>query len=65
MTRKSALYLKNGASAVWIIYPRKQTVHILTSSSATILKLDDSLPLPPPLPNSLLPVKDIFTTKTL
>jgi len=65
VTRKAALYLKNGALAVWIIYPRKQIVHILTSSSATILKLDDSLPLPPPLPNSLLPVKDIFTTKTL
>lgn len=46
MTRKAALYLKNGAIAVWIIYPRKQIVHVLTSDSTTVLAMDDNLPLP-------------------
>jgi len=64
VSRKAALY---GASAVSIVYPRKKIVHVLNSGSTTVLGLDDRLPLPLPLPDSVLTVKQIFsiTTKTL
>jgi Uma2 family endonuclease len=67
VSRKAALYLKNDASAVWIVYPRKKIVHVLNSGSTTVLGLDDKLPLPLSLPDSVLTVKQIFsiTTKTL
>ncbi len=64
VSRKTVLYLKNGASAVWIVYPQKKVVHVTTPESTTIVGIDESLPLGSPLPVSSLAVKDIFALTT-
>ncbi|HWF48591.1 MAG TPA: Uma2 family endonuclease [Bryobacteraceae bacterium] len=66
VNRKAALYLKNGASAVWIVYPNKKIIQVLSAANpAAALSIDDSLTLPPPLPAIHLRVRDIFDMSSL
>ena len=66
VARKTALYLKNGAAAVWIVYPTRQLVHVFrTPDTADSLTIADTLQLPPPLPDSCISVADFFDLTSL
>jgi Uma2 family endonuclease len=61
--KKTALYLKNGATAVWIVYPLKKVVDVVrVECDASSHGLEDTLSLLPPLPDVKITVGEIFTS---
>ena len=58
--RKIDLYLKNGALAVWIVYPDKKTVTVHTAEDTKQYSAGDSIQLPQSLPSVSIPVSRIF-----
>lgn len=63
MTDKAAYYLANGARMVWIIYPTKRLVQVLTPTGRELLTETDTLDGGELLPEFRLPVRDIFAVK--
>jgi len=60
LREKAAYYLANGARLVWLVYPKKRLVIVLTPDSEEILTEDDTLDGGDVLPGFTLPVRDIF-----
>lgn len=63
MTEKAAYYLKNGSRLVWLVYPRKKVVEVLTNDSKDILTLEDTLTGGDVLPGFTLPLSELFRTE--
>jgi Uma2 family endonuclease len=57
---KAEYYLANGTQMVWLVYPTKKLVELLTKDDRQLLTLTDTLRGGTLLPDFSLPVKDIF-----
>jgi Uma2 family endonuclease len=60
MQKKAALYLNTGASAVWIAYPKRQTVVVHDAEGEREYRVGEDLLLPAPLPETPVAVQKIF-----
>jgi Uma2 family endonuclease len=60
MADKADYYLANGARMVWLVYPTKRLVEVLTLDDRHLLTESDTLDMGDLLPNFSLPIKDIF-----
>jgi Uma2 family endonuclease len=60
MTDKAAYYLANGSQAVWLLYPDKLLVEVLTADDRRLFGQNDTLTGSPLLPDFSLSVKDLF-----
>jgi Uma2 family endonuclease len=60
MADKAAYYLANGTRMVWLVYPGKQLVEVLTQADRQLLPIDDTLTGEPLLPGFTLPVRELF-----
>ena len=60
MLDKALLYLENGTRMVWIIYPVRQLVEVLTPNDRQLLTLDDTLTGGDVLPDFSVAVRDLF-----
>lgn len=61
MIDKATFFLKNGGKMVWIVYPSKQLVEVLTLTDRQLLTEAGILDGGDLLPGFKLPVKDIFS----
>lgn len=60
MREKAAYYLANGTRLVWLVYPEKRLVFVLTAESEDVLDENDVLDGGDVLPGFTMPVRDIF-----
>lgn len=60
MANKAAFYLKNGAKMVWLVYPAKRLIEVLTADSRELLGIDDTLTGGDVLPGFSVAVKQLF-----
>jgi Uma2 family endonuclease len=60
LREKAEYYLANGTRLVWLVYPAKRLVTVLTPTSEDILTEDDTLTGGDVLPGFTLSVRDIF-----
>jgi Uma2 family endonuclease len=60
MQKKVALYLNAGSSAVWIAYPKRQTVVVHDAEGEREYRVGEHLPLPAPLPETSASIQEIF-----
>ncbi len=60
MTDKAAYYLANGTRMVWLIYPEKRIVEVLTPDDRQLLNESATLNGGAVLPNFSLPISEIF-----
>ena len=60
MAEKAEYYLANGVRMVWLVYPEKKLVEVLTPDDRQLLKEDDILDGGDVLPGFAMPVHDIF-----
>ncbi len=60
MANKAAFYLKNGAKIVWLVYPAKHLIEVLTADSRELLGIDETLDGGQVLPGFKQPVKKVF-----
>lgn len=62
MSDKAAYYLANGSRMVWLVYPAKHLVEVLTPTERQILTEDELLEGGDVLPGFQVKIKDIFPT---
>lgn len=60
MADKARYYLTHGSKMVWLVYPKKQIVEVLTADDRRLLTPGDTLSGGDLLPGFTLPVVDIF-----
>jgi Uma2 family endonuclease len=60
MLDKALYYLANGGQMVWLVYPEKQIVEVITQGERQILTIEDTLEGGDVLPGLKIPVKEIF-----
>jgi len=60
MLDKALLYLANGTRMVWIIYPARQIIEVLTPTDRQLLTLDDPLSGGDVLPSFSVSVRELF-----
>jgi Uma2 family endonuclease len=60
LREKAAYYLANGTRLVWLVYPEKRLVFVLTADSEDVLDENDVLTGGDVLPGFAMPVRDIF-----
>lgn len=60
MADKSAYYLANGVRMVWLVYPEKRIVEVLTPDDRRLLTDPDSIDGGSVLPGFTLAIRDIF-----
>ncbi len=60
MVDKAAYYLANGVRMVWLIYPEKRLVEVLTPDARYLLNDADALDGGDVLPGFSLPIGEIF-----
>lgn len=60
MQKKIAPYLSTGSSAVWIAYPKRQTLVVHDAEGEREYRVGEHLPLPAPLPETLVSIQEIF-----
>jgi Uma2 family endonuclease len=60
MADKGAYYLSRGAKMVWLVYPHKRLIEVLTPTDRQLLTLGDTLTGGDLLPGFSVPVRDIF-----
>ncbi|MBI3683641.1 MAG: Uma2 family endonuclease [Acidobacteria bacterium] len=53
-------YRSTGATAVWVLYPNSQEIHVITKDRDQWLGPEDSLEQPDLLPGFSVPVKSLF-----
>jgi Uma2 family endonuclease len=53
-------YLKNGAKMVWLVYPAKRLIEVLTADSRELLGIEDTLTGGDVLPGFSVAVKQLF-----
>lgn len=58
--KKVSLYLNTGSAAVWVVHPKRQTVMVHDSEGEREFRIDEDIPLPAPLPELRIPVKEVF-----
>jgi Uma2 family endonuclease len=64
MQQKVALYLNAGSSAVWIAYPRRQTVVVHDAEGEREYRMGEHLPVSAPLPETSVSIQEIFAATT-
>lgn len=62
MSDKAAYYLANGIHTVWLVYPAKRFVEVLTADDRQVLFESDTLTGGDLLPDFSMPIKAIFQT---
>lgn len=60
MTDKAQYYLHNGSSMVWLVYPLKRLVEVITANERYLLTGDDLLSGGDLLPGFEITVRDLF-----
>jgi Uma2 family endonuclease len=61
LRRKIGLYLKNGALAVWVVYPKSRTITVHEQSDLTAeYRMGEHVPLPAALSRRSIGVAEIF-----
>lgn len=60
MADKAAYYLGNGARMVWLVYPKKRLIEVLTATDRQLLTQDDTLGGGDALPGFTLAVRALF-----
>ena len=61
LRRKISLYLKNGALAVWVVYPKSRTITVHEQSDLTAeYRMGEHVPLPAALSRRSIEVAEIF-----
>lgn len=60
MADKAAFYLANGSKMVWLVYPSKRLVEVLTATDRQLLGLEDTLSGGEVLPGFSVAVKQMF-----
>lgn len=60
MSDKAAYYLANGSRMVWLIYPDRQLVEVLTSTTRRLLTATEAIEGGELLPGFQLPVREVF-----
>ena len=60
MADKAAYYLANGTRMVWLVYPEKRIVEVLTPDDRQLLNDENTLSGGDVLPNFSLPIREIF-----
>lgn len=65
MADKAAYYLAHGARMVWLVYPEKHLVEVLTPTERYLLTLHETISGGDVLPGFSLLVKDIFPPESL
>jgi Uma2 family endonuclease len=60
LRERAHYYLANGTRIVWLVYPEKRAVEVLTLDDFDLLREDATLEGGDLLPEFALPVKDIF-----
>ena len=63
MVDKATYYLTSGTRMVWLVYPRKQLVEVITADDRVLLSDDDLLEGGAVIPGFSLRVADIFHTR--
>ena len=63
MANKAAFYLENGAKMVWLVYPSKLLVEMLTLDSRELLGIEDTIGGGDVLPGFTLAVKQVFPSE--
>lgn len=63
MQKKVSLYLDAGSAAVWVVYPKRQTVMVHDADGEREYRLGEDLKLPAPLPDAQIPVQKVFETR--
>jgi Uma2 family endonuclease len=62
MRKKALYYLENGATLVWLVFPRKQEIEIHEADGIRTLTIDDTLEGGDVLPGFSLALKTLFTS---
>jgi Uma2 family endonuclease len=60
MADKAAYYLSRGAKMVWLVYPHKRLIEVLTPTDRKLLTLEDTLEGGDLLPGFSVAVREIF-----
>lgn len=61
LRKKISLYLKNGALAVWVVYPKSRTITVHEQSDLTAeYRMGEHVPLPAALSKRSIEVAEIF-----
>jgi Uma2 family endonuclease len=60
MRDKATYYLTHGTRLVWLVYPEKRVVIVMSADTEAILNMDDMLSGGEVLPHFEMPVRDIF-----
>lgn len=60
MADKAGLYLSRGSRMVWLIYPTRRIVEVLTAGERHLLTVEDMLDGGDVLPSFRIPVRDLF-----
>jgi len=60
LLEKAKYYLANGARMVWLVYPEKQLIEVLTLDARQLLTIDEMLDGGDVLPGLVLSVRDVF-----
>lgn len=63
MADKAAYYLENGVRMVWLVYPAKQIIEVLTPDSRELLTIEDTLDGGDVVPGFSVPVQKLFPMK--
>ena len=61
MSDKATFYLQHGTHLVWLIYPEKRLVEVLTTDDRALLTEDDRLTGTEILPDFTFTIRDLFT----
>lgn len=61
MLDRGKYYLANGSRMVWLVYPEKQIVEVLTPDNQTLLNSEGIISGGDVLPGFSLPVRDLFS----
>jgi len=60
LSDKAAFYLQHGTRMVWLIYPEKRLVEVLTADSRFLLGESETISGGDILPDFMLPVSEVF-----
>jgi Uma2 family endonuclease len=60
MSDKAAYYLANGSQMVWLIYPNRRLVEVLTADERYLLTVDGTISGGELLPGFSIAVRDLF-----
>jgi Uma2 family endonuclease len=59
--KKPRIYLDAGASAVWVVRSESQSIEVYDPQGTRCFSSGQEIHLPPPLPNGVIQINDIFS----